>query len=282
MPKTGFRKPLSVPGLLRMVREGFDRLPDPITPRGLGLTDGLRSALAMFRQQSPSRRGFEPDARDADPIRSHPSNGYGGIRAPSESARRERLVDPRSVRRAFQPVVAAGQRGQGWGAPSPPGGMAAGAGAGPAGGRVAPARGRASGRPAAAGASASETAGGERRAGLEWSVHPGVGGTGSALCAGEGSRETLGKGSAGSTSPPRPAPWRGPGAAARAAFGASTGGRGMTRTSMGRGTARRAGRFTRPGPFSWVTDRAVTASHADPLRRAGSAAGGLRTNPSIP
>ncbi len=115
--KTGFRQPLSAPGWLRLVREGFDRLPDPIAPRGLGLTDGRRSALARFRLPSPSRLSFEPNARDTDPIRSPLSNGSGGIRAPSESARRERLDpgDPRSVRRAFQPVFAALQRGQGWG-----------------------------------------------------------------------------------------------------------------------------------------------------------------------
>ncbi len=42
-----FRKTLSAPGLLRLVRAEFDRLKDPVASRGLGQTDGLMSALAI-------------------------------------------------------------------------------------------------------------------------------------------------------------------------------------------------------------------------------------------
>ncbi len=38
----------------------------------------------------------------------------------------------------------------------------------------------------------------------------------------------------------------------------------------------------RTGPFSWVTDRAVTAAHADPLRRAGRVRGRIENEPFNP
>ena len=89
---------------------------DPVTSRGLGLTDGRMSARARFRLKYPSLLRFEPDARDENRIRSTLRKLYGVVRAPSESALRERLdpVDPRSVRCAFKQVVAAGQRGRVW------------------------------------------------------------------------------------------------------------------------------------------------------------------------
>ncbi len=56
----------------------------------------------MFRRQSPSRLSFEPDARDEHPIRSNLRRGYGVVRAPSESALRERL-DPVTPARSAGP-----------------------------------------------------------------------------------------------------------------------------------------------------------------------------------
>ncbi len=115
MPRTLFRKTLSAPGLLRLVRGDFDRIEDPVASRGLGLTDCLMSALAMFSLKYPSLLSFEKDARDEDRIRSNLKNLYGVVRAPSDTAMRERLdlVDPRSVRRVFKSVFAALQRGKG-------------------------------------------------------------------------------------------------------------------------------------------------------------------------
>ena len=115
MPKAVFRKILSAPGLLRLVRDCFDRIEDPIASRGLDLTDCLMSALAVFGMKYPSLLSFEKDARDEDRIRANLRNLYGVVRAPSDTAMRERLdlVDPRGIRRAFKVVFAALQRGKG-------------------------------------------------------------------------------------------------------------------------------------------------------------------------
>ncbi len=56
-----FRKHLSMPGMLRAVRACFDRIPDPISTRGIGLSDCLMSGLAVF---SPGcRRCCSPAGR---------------------------------------------------------------------------------------------------------------------------------------------------------------------------------------------------------------------------
>ena len=115
MSKSVFRKTLSAPGLLRLVRESFQRIDDPVVSRGLNLTDCLMAALAMFGMKYPSLLSFEKDAHDEDCIRSNLRNLYGVVRAPSDTAMRERLdpVDPRGIRRAFKVVFAALQRGKG-------------------------------------------------------------------------------------------------------------------------------------------------------------------------
>ncbi len=115
MSKAVFRKTLSVPGLLRVVRGHFDRIEDPIVSRGLALTDCLMSGLAVFALKYPSLLSFEQDARDEGRIRSNLRELYGVGRAPSDTAMRERLdlVDPRALRGAFKGVFAALQRGKG-------------------------------------------------------------------------------------------------------------------------------------------------------------------------
>ena len=47
MSKTSFRKDLSMP-------ECFDRVPDPITPRGITLSDCFMVGLAVFSLKIPS------------------------------------------------------------------------------------------------------------------------------------------------------------------------------------------------------------------------------------
>ncbi len=115
MSKTMFRKTLSVPGLLRLVRAEFDRIKDPVASRGLCLPDCLMSALAMFGLKCPSLLNFEQQARNRNRVRSNLRNLYGVLRVPSDTAMRERLdqVDPRAVRGAFKKVFAALQRGKG-------------------------------------------------------------------------------------------------------------------------------------------------------------------------
>ncbi len=115
MSKIQFRKTLSAPGLLRVVRGCFDRIEDPVASRGLPLTDCLMSALAMFGLKYSSLLSFEQDARGEERTRSNLRSLYGVERAPSDTTMRERLdeVDPRSLRRAFKRVFAALQRGGG-------------------------------------------------------------------------------------------------------------------------------------------------------------------------
>ena len=115
MSKTLFRKTLSAPGLLGLVRGCFERVSDPVSGRGLTLSDCLMSALAMFGLKYPSLLKFERDARGEEEIRSNLRSLYGVVRAPSDTAMRERLdqVDPRSLRGAFKKVHSALQRGKG-------------------------------------------------------------------------------------------------------------------------------------------------------------------------
>ena len=63
MAKPFFRKTLSAPGLLRLVRESFDRIEDPVASRGLNLTDCLMSGLAVFGLKFASLLSFDRDAR---------------------------------------------------------------------------------------------------------------------------------------------------------------------------------------------------------------------------
>lgn len=109
------RKNLSAPGLLRIVRESFDRIKDPIASRGLNLTDCLMSGLAVFGLKYASLLRFDHDARQNELIRSNLKRLYGIERAPSDTALRERLdeVDPGTLRRAFKRVFAELQRGKG-------------------------------------------------------------------------------------------------------------------------------------------------------------------------
>ena len=91
MSKPVFRKTLSAPGLLRLVRKSFSRIDDPIAGRGLNLTDCLMSGLAVFGLKYPSLLSFERDARQTEAIRANLKSLYGVRRAPSDTRLRERL-----------------------------------------------------------------------------------------------------------------------------------------------------------------------------------------------
>lgn len=114
MAKKLFRKTLSAPGLLRIARDCFDRVPDPVAGRGLTLPDCLMSALAMFGLKYASLLQFDRDARRDERVRSNLRKLYGVARAPSDTAMRERLdgVDPAALRGAFKRLFAALQRGK--------------------------------------------------------------------------------------------------------------------------------------------------------------------------
>jgi len=71
MSKSLFRKTLSAPGLLRLVRGCFERIDGPLAGRGLNLADCLMSALVMFGLKHPSLLRFDRDACGDERIRSN-------------------------------------------------------------------------------------------------------------------------------------------------------------------------------------------------------------------
>ena len=115
MAKRLLRGTLSAPGLLRKVRTCFDALDDPVSGRGLTLSDSLMSGLAVFGLKYPSLLRFDRDARTHELERENRKSLYGIERAPCDTTLRERLdeVDPRQLRPAFKQVFAALQRGKG-------------------------------------------------------------------------------------------------------------------------------------------------------------------------
>ena len=96
MSKNVMRRQLSMPGLLNVVRDRFEKILDPTRSRGLPLSDCLMSGLAVFLLKYPSLLRFDDAARGGDPAedRNLPTL-FGVRRAPSDSAMRERLDRPR-------------------------------------------------------------------------------------------------------------------------------------------------------------------------------------------
>ena len=115
MAKRLFRKTLSAPGLLRVVRACFDEVEDPVCARRFSLSECLMSGFAVFGLKYPSLLRFDRAARTDELVRANRSSLYGNERAPCDTALRERLdeVDPRELRSAFPRVFAALQRGKG-------------------------------------------------------------------------------------------------------------------------------------------------------------------------
>ncbi len=105
-----------MPGMLRAVRECFDRSRDPIRPRGISLSDCLMSGLAVFPFKIPSLLQFDTQVRQGgDPVTARNLRTLFGVaRAPSDTWMRERPggVDPRDLRRCFRRIHAALQRGR--------------------------------------------------------------------------------------------------------------------------------------------------------------------------
>ena len=114
--RNSFRRHLSMPGMLDMTRERFDRVPDPISARCMSLSDCLMSGLAVFSFKLPSLLQFDRKVRGGeDPVMARNLRALFGVaRAPSDTHMRERLdeVDPRSPRRCFTGLHAALQRGR--------------------------------------------------------------------------------------------------------------------------------------------------------------------------
>ena len=116
MTQNSFRKHLSMPGMLREVREYFDSVPDPVASRGLTLSDCLMTVLAVFSLKMMSMLSFDVKIRlDESSVPAQNFKSLFGVdRIPSDTRVRERLdnVDPHSVRPAFKNVFTGMQRGK--------------------------------------------------------------------------------------------------------------------------------------------------------------------------
>jgi hypothetical protein len=106
------RKDLSADSLFRLIRAGFEAIPDPRTNRSVSLGDALMSAFAMFSLKDPSLLAF-------DDRRHNPNENfrtlYGIQRVPSDTQMRAILdvVDPEVLHPLFGDIFRRLQRGKG-------------------------------------------------------------------------------------------------------------------------------------------------------------------------
>ena len=104
------RKHLSADALFRLVRSGFDIIPDPRpSDAEIACTDALRSAFAMFSLTSPSLLAFDKQRAEGNW-----GTIYGLGRVPCDTQMRERLapVSPKSLHPLFKSVFRQLQRGK--------------------------------------------------------------------------------------------------------------------------------------------------------------------------
>lgn len=114
MPKSAFRKSLSIPSMLKTVRHCFEAVPDPKTACSIPLVDHLMSGLAVFGLKYPSLLQFDQD-NNKKIIQSNLHSLYAIKQAPSDTYLRERLdeTDPQYLRKAFTRLLSLLQRGKG-------------------------------------------------------------------------------------------------------------------------------------------------------------------------
>jgi len=104
------RKHLSADALFRLVRSGFDTLPDHrSTDTEISLTDALMSAFAMFSLKSPSLLAFDKQRAEGN-LRTI----YGMAGVPCDTRMREILdpMSPEALRPLFKSVFRQLQRGK--------------------------------------------------------------------------------------------------------------------------------------------------------------------------
>ena len=114
MVKAKFRRILSAPRLMRIVRDCLQKVPDPVTSRKWTLPDYLMSGLAISSLKYPYLLAFERVARADKTVQYNLKKLFGLRSTPCDTAVRERLdeVDPLQLRGAFKKVFAALQRGK--------------------------------------------------------------------------------------------------------------------------------------------------------------------------
>jgi hypothetical protein len=104
------RKHLSADALFRLVRSGFDTVPDHRSiDAEISLTDALMSAFAMFSLQSPSLLAFDTQRAEGN-LRTI----YGMACVPCDTRMREILdpMSPEALRPLFKSVFRQLQRGK--------------------------------------------------------------------------------------------------------------------------------------------------------------------------
>ncbi len=116
MSRNPFRRHLSMPGMLQAVRACLHRIPDPISTRGIGLSDCLMSGPAVFSFRMPSLPQSGRQVRGGgDPVMARNLRPLSGVgRAPSDAWMRQRLdgAGPRDLRRRLTGIHAALRRGK--------------------------------------------------------------------------------------------------------------------------------------------------------------------------
>jgi len=116
MSKFVFRKHLSMPGLLGIVRNCFSSVREPIKARGVPLVDVLMCGLSIFSLKYKSLLQFDQDTRGGQrpAIMSNLRSLFGVGKVPSDTSLRERLdrIDPRELRPAFKEIWRVLQRGK--------------------------------------------------------------------------------------------------------------------------------------------------------------------------
>ena len=108
------RKDLSADGLISVIREGFDAIPEPEQreDRDISMSDALMSAFAMFSLKDPSLLAFDERRRDPnDNFRSI----YGIQHVPCDTQMRTILdpVEPETLYPLFTEIFNRVQRGKG-------------------------------------------------------------------------------------------------------------------------------------------------------------------------
>ena len=107
------RKDLSKPGLLQVVRSGFDQVVDPVEGRKFVTSECLMAGLAVFLEKHASLLPYERSMREG----SQGSNLlrlYGLKQVLCDTTMRRRLdrISPVQLRKAFQQVLQCAQRGK--------------------------------------------------------------------------------------------------------------------------------------------------------------------------
>ena len=110
--RAAFRKDLSMPGMLNLARRSFERVEDPVAPRGLTTADCLMAGLAIFSTKSASLLQFDRAARSPTPEGENLRTLFELGRVPCDTQMRERLdrIEPNDLRPAYRRLFAMAQR----------------------------------------------------------------------------------------------------------------------------------------------------------------------------